>query len=391
MRGEYAATAREFPSREELLRVALLRAPGGSPRMLRSVLVACGSVSHALSMCEALPAEMRRILLRVCVRSDELRALAAPELRFLATAADATLLWGDDVQFPGLLGEVSSAPPLLFCRGSVAALARPQLAIVGSRHASPAGLAVARAFAADLAAAGFVITSGLALGIDAMAHEGALAAGGETVAVLGCGADVVYPRRHMALADRVRAQGCIVTEMPPGTEPLAAHFPQRNRIISGLSLGVLVVEAAVDSGSLITARFAAEQGREVFAIPGSIRSPTSRGCHQLIREGATLVETSAQIMEALAHFVVPADRQPPGANDQPSVSPTLAADEARLVAAMSPAGSLVDDLVARTGLCAARIATLLNELLLRDVVHALPGGLWQPAATASPRAGRAVS
>ncbi|MFP5440108.1 MAG: DNA-processing protein DprA [Gammaproteobacteria bacterium] len=390
MKGEQAATAREFPSREELLRLALLRMPGGSPRLLRTVLLACGSVSHALSMCEELPPDMRRLLLRVCARTDELRALASTELRFLA-AADASLLWSDDTHYPALLAEVSSAPSLLFCRGNVAALARPQLAIVGSRHASPSGLAAARAFAADLAAAGFVITSGLALGIDAMAHEGALAAGGETVAVLGCGADVVYPRRHVALADRIRARGCIVTEMPPGTEPLAAHFPQRNRIISGLSLGVLVVEAAMDSGSLITARFAAEQGREVFAIPGSIHSPTSRGCHQLIREGATLVETSAQIMEALAHFVAPADRPLPAAGNRSATSPVLAADEARLVAAMSPAGSVVDDLAAQTGLGAARIAMLLNDLLLRDVVHALPGGLWQPAAAAASRIGHAAS
>lgn len=371
--------AREIPAREDLLRLALLRAQGGSPRVLRAVLGACGSVGRALADLATLPTAVREQLLPLCVNDVALRGLVAPELRFLA-AADAGLLWPDDAQFPGLLTEVSAPPALLFCRGKREILARPQLAIVGSRHASPAGLTTARAFAADLAAAGFVITSGLALGIDAMAHEGALAAGGDTVAVLGCGADRVYPRRHAALADRVRAQGCIVTELLPGTEPLANHFPQRNRIISGLSLGVLVVEAAMDSGSLITARFAAEQGREVFAIPGSIHSPLSRGCHQLIREGATLVETSAQMVDALAHFVAPVDRAAVHAgNGVRSSGAALKGEEARLVAAMCPAGSRIDELAARSGLAAGRTVVVLNELLLRGVVHALPGGLWQPA------------
>ncbi|MFZ5722152.1 MAG: DNA-processing protein DprA [Pseudomonadota bacterium] len=369
---------RDFPSRETLLRLALVRLHRGNPRVLRTLLATCGSLEWALADLDALPGHVREPLLPLCVDEAKLRALVAPEIRFLGVAGTG-LLWSDDDLYPALLAEVSAAPSLLFCRGNPSVLSRPQLAIVGSRHASAAGLATARAFAADLAAAGFVITSGLALGIDAMAHEGALAAGGETVAVLGCGADRVYPRRHAALADGVQAGGCLVSEFLPGTEPVAAHFPQRNRIISGLALGVLVVEAAVDSGSLITARFAAEQGREVFAIPGSIHSPLSRGCHQLIREGATLVETSAQIIDALAHFVVPGDRQVAAA--EPGLSMAGLDDEAaRLVAAMSPAGSAIDDLVARTGLAAARTASLLNELLLLGAVHALPGGLWQPGA-----------
>lgn len=301
-----------------------------------------------------------------------------PEDEAFLAREDAAVIARDDARYPPLLAEIRDPPALLFCLGDTTLLSRPQIAIVGSRHASPAGLATARAFAADLAAAGFAITSGMALGIDAMAHEGALSARGQTIAVLGCGADVVYPRRHAALAARIRASGCLASECLPGTPPLAPLFPQRNRIISGLVLGVLVVEAAPDSGSLITARFAAEQGREVFAIPGSIHAPTSRGCHQLIREGATLVETSAQLVDALLHFGAPRGQSqlplapaPDGAG--------LAPEEARLLGLLSPAGSHIDSLVDAGGLSAAEAGMTLSSLAARGYVHALPGGLWQPA------------
>lgn len=371
-----------FSCRETLLRLAVMRLHKGNPRVLSALLAEVPALAPAVATLPAQRADVRAVLAPLCVDDDALCAMLTEDLRFLA-AADARALLDSADDYPALLGEIAGAPPLLFCRGDSAALARPQLAIVGSRNASPAGLALARSFAADLAAGGFVITSGLALGIDAMAHEGALAAGGQTVAVLGSGVDRIYPRRHAELARRVRAQGCIVSELLPGTEPLPAHFPQRNRIISGMALGVLVVEAAPDSGSLITARFAAEQGREVFAIPGSIHSPLSRGCHQLIREGATLIETSAQMIEALAHFA----RTPaPATADlfaQPADgTPAWSADESCLLAAMSPAGSAIDDLIERTGLAASVASRLLNELLLRGAVHALPGGRWQPAAIA---------
>jgi DNA processing protein len=201
--------------------------------------------------------------------------------------------------YPPLLATIPDAPPVLFVRGNPALLARPQIAIVGSRKPSSAGKRCATRFAAELSRAGYLITSGLALGIDAAGHEGALLAQGQTVAVMGTGLDCIYPERHVALAQRIAEQGVLLSELLPGSGPLAWHFPRRNRIISGLSHGVLVVEAALSSGSLITARMAAEQGREIFAIPGPIDSPQSRGCHRLLRQGAVLVETVEDILNEL--------------------------------------------------------------------------------------------
>lgn len=368
---------RDFSRRETLLRLALLRAHQGNVRQLRRILARVPSVSTALAALARQPADVREWLSPLCAPAGAVPPPSSADAGFLALD-DAAVIADDDDLFPPLLAEISEPPPLLFLRGDAGVLKRPQLAIVGSRHASPAGLATARAFAADLAAAGFVITSGLALGIDAMAHEGALSAGGATVAVLGCGADQVYPRRHAALSERIRLRGCLVSEFLPGTPPLAAHFPQRNRIISGMALGVLVVEAAPDSGSLITARFAAEQGREVFAIPGSIHSPMARGCHQLIREGATLIESSAQLMEALAHFVLPGHRA--ASATVRAINPvSVSAGAATLLRAMSPAGSAIDELVHQAGMDVAQAGALLNELVLQGMVHVLPGGRWQPA------------
>ena len=208
-------------------------------------------------------------------------------------------MW-DDPAYPGLLEELPDAPPLLFIEGDPSLLERPQLAMVGSRRASRPGLDNATAFARSLARGGFVITSGLALGIDGAAHQGALDVGGKTIAVLGTGLEQLYPRRHLGLAARiVEGGGALVSELPLDCPPQAANFPRRNRIISGLSLGVLVVEASPSSGSLITARLAAEQGREVYAIPGSIHHPGARGCHQLIRQGAALVESVEDVLQAL--------------------------------------------------------------------------------------------
>ncbi len=205
-----------------------------------------------------------------------------------------------DARYPQRLREIGSAPPLLFCIGDVGLLEAPQLAIVGARSATAQGIENARAFAEALSHRGLVITSGLALGIDGAAHRGALAAGGGTIALCGTGLDRVYPSQHRDLAHAIGGHGLLVSEFLPGTPPKADHFPRRNRLISGLALGVLVVEAARESGSLITARLAGEQGREVFAIPGSIHNPLARGCHQLIRQGAKLVETVDDIFEELA-------------------------------------------------------------------------------------------
>ncbi|WP_287029251.1 MULTISPECIES: DNA-processing protein DprA [Pseudomonas] len=237
-------------------------------------------------------------------RSQDIRERAAAALAWLEQPNHHLLMW-DDPRYPALLAELPDAPPLLFVAGDVNLLERPQLAIVGSRRASRPGLDTAQSFARSLARGGFVITSGLALGIDGAAHLGALEAGGATVAVLGTGLQCIYPQRHKALAERIaREGGALVSELPLDSPPQASNFPRRNRIISGLSVGVLVVEASPSSGSLITARLAAEQGREVYAIPGSIHHPGARGCHQLIRDGALLVESVEHILEALRGWQV---------------------------------------------------------------------------------------
>jgi DNA processing protein len=222
-------------------------------------------------------------------------ALIDSDLRWVESSG-AALLPATSSNYPPLLLESPDAPAVLFVRGDVRILGEPQVAMVGSRNPTAGGRATARDFASFFARAGLTVTSGLALGIDAACHEGALAAGGPTIAVQGCGLDQVYPRNHEALADRIAATGAVISEFPPGTPPLRACFPQRNRIIAGLSHGTLVVEAAQRSGSLITARLAGVAGREVFAIPGSIHNPLARGCHQLIRQGAKLVECPEDVL-----------------------------------------------------------------------------------------------
>ena len=201
--------------------------------------------------------------------------------------------------YPEALRHIHDAPLVLFARGDVRLLSYEQIGIIGSRNATPAGLDHARRFAAELSNRNLLVTSGLALGVDGAAHAGALDAGHATIAVIGCGLDRIYPNQHRRLGERVIEEGLMVSEYPPGTPARAAHFPQRNRIISGLSRGILVVEAGLKSGSLITARMALEQGREVFAIPGSIHSPVARGCHHLIKQGARLVDTVDDILEEL--------------------------------------------------------------------------------------------
>ncbi|AGI21945.1 DNA protecting protein DprA [Pseudomonas sp. ATCC 13867] len=285
---------------ESEARLRLHALPELGPRRFRRLMSAFGSASAALSA----PAAAWRSLGLSQASAEQrreagIREQAAAALRWLEDSSHHLLAW-DDPAYPALLAELADAPPLLFVAGAVALLERPQLAVVGSRRASKPGLDTARAFARSLAGGGFVITSGLALGIDGAAHEGALEAAGGTVAVLGTGIEHLYPRRHVGLARRIVEQGgALVSELPLQCPPQAANFPRRNRIISGLSLGVLVVEASPSSGSLITARLAVEQGREVYAIPGSIHHPGARGCHELIRQGATLVECVEHILEGL--------------------------------------------------------------------------------------------
>lgn len=293
--------------------------------------------------------------------------------RWLQAGDDRHLLVLGDARFPSELLETADPPLALFVHGRLDAMAHPRrLAVVGSRNPTPQGAQNAHAFARALAGSGLSIVSGLALGVDGAAHEGALDGGGFTLAVVGTGLDRVYPSRHRALAHRIVAQGAMVSEYVLGTPPLAQNFPQRNRLIAGLSTGTLVVEAALQSGSLITARLASEQGREVFAIPGSIHSTQARGCHALIRQGAKLVESAQDVLEELRLPVPGAALAPDGGHVDAPVDPVLDA------LGHDPVG--LDILQARTGLDTARLQARLLELELDGQVSRLPGGLLQRVA-----------
>ncbi|MGQ7960165.1 DNA-processing protein DprA [Pseudomonas sp. SP16.1] len=334
---------------EARLRLHLL--PELGPRRFRKLLSAFDSASAALSA----PASAWRALglPAACAelrRSAEIRQRAAAALAWLDVPGQHLLMW-DDAHYPALLAELADAPPLLFVAGDPGLLERPQLAMVGSRRASKPGLDTAHAFARSLAGGGFVITSGLALGIDGAAHQGALDAGGATVAVLGTGLQCLYPARHQRLAAQiVEHGGALVSELPLDCPPQASNFPRRNRIISGLSLGVLVVEASPSSGSLITARLAAEQGREVYAIPGSIHHPGARGCHQLIRDGATLVESIEHILEALRGWQAPVPVQARGDVEHPLLELLHAAPQSSEALAQGSGWPLAEVLAALTEL-----------------------------------------
>jgi DNA processing protein len=269
---------------------------------------------------------------------------------------------------------------VLYLRGDAALLAEPQIAMVGSRNPTPGGIDTAREFASYLAGLGLVITSGMAIGIDGAAHTGALESG-RTIAVLGTGPDRVYPAAHRDLARRIAERGALLTEFPPGTGPHASHFPRRNRVISGLSLGTLVVEAAPRSGSLITARYAMEQGREVFAIPGSIHNPLARGCHELIRQGAKLVDSADQVLEEVGPQLRRLMAEPPAARDQGVGASPLGAsamltdpDYRQLLDAMGHDPLAPDQLIARSGLSAQAVSSMLLLLELQGHVSSYPGG-----------------
>jgi DNA processing protein len=309
-------------------------------------------------------------------------------------ALEAAIIWAGedgnqlltlaDAAYPQSLLEIADPPPVLYVRGNPALLARPALAMVGSRAPTAQGEADAKAFASSLAAAGLAIISGLAQGIDAAAHRGALAVeGGVTIAVVGTGIDRIYPARNAALACEIATRGAILSEFPLGTPPTRWNFPRRNRLIAGLSLGVLVVEATLESGSLITARLAADAGREVFAIPGSIHSPQARGCHRLIREGAKLVETAEDVFEELRgrtgvslprHATAP-PRQPPHAASQPSPLPTHLAPEAiQVLEALGRKARDIDTLALVTGLAVEALHAQLLTLELEGLASRQTGG-----------------
>ncbi|MDR7091459.1 DNA-processing protein DprA [Cellvibrio fibrivorans] len=311
--------------------------------------------------------------------SDVGQKLAA-ELAYIESQPGLHCLTYDDPLYPRLLREIPRPPPLLYVRGDPTCLSLPQLAIVGSRNPSGGGSENAERFAHYLAERGFAITSGLALGIDAAAHRGALRAGGKTIAVMGTGIDLIYPSRHRQLAQEIVDNGgTLVSEFPLGTSSHASNFPQRNRIISGLSGGTLVVEAAVQSGSLITASYALQHDREVFAIPGSIHNPLARGCHQLIRQGATLVETAQDIVDQLAGLlsykrqeVKSARAAQPELFAEPAVvdeGPQLGEDERSLLQALSYDPLPVDLLAERTGLDVGNLSAQLIGLEIKGLIQ----------------------
>jgi DNA processing protein len=345
------------------LRLALI--PGiGSATLIR-LLTAFGSPEAVLACGRRalephLTAKQRDALL-----AEADAALLAETLAWLDQPGNSLLTLGDP-DYPRPLLEIADPPALLYCKGRRDLLGCPGLGIVGSRNATPQGLRDAEAFALALADAGLTIVSGLALGIDAAAHRGGLAGSGSSIAVVGTGLDRIYPARNKALAHRLAEQGLILSEFPLGTAPLPGHFPSRNRLISGLARGVLVVEATTDSGSLITARVAAEQGREVFAIPGSIHSPLARGCHALLKQGAKLVESAADILDELAW--------------QQRIAPPAhlsAAPPDPVLDAMDGAPVTLDTLAQRSGLTLDALSAKLLTLELEGRIAPLPGGRYQ--------------
>ncbi|WXL25931.1 DNA-processing protein DprA [Ectopseudomonas mendocina] len=352
-------------------RLRLHGLPEMGPKRIRKLFTAFDSASAALSA----PASAWRALglpQSSCDarRSPQVREQAAAALLWLEGERHHVLCW-DDPCYPALLAELSDAPPLLFVAGESCILEQPQLAMVGSRNASKPGLDTAHSFARSLAAGGFVITSGLALGVDGAAHQGALDAGGKTVAVLGTGLQRIYPARHKRLAaEIVERGGALVSELPLDCPPHASNFPRRNRIISGLSLGVLVVEASPASGSLITARLAAEQGREVYAIPGSIHHPGAKGCHQLLREGATLVESIEDIMQALRGW-----QRVPTVTQTPTQLPLMQTPMNPVLSLLHAAPHSSEALALSLGISLSEVLVQLTELELEGLV-VCESGLW---------------
>lgn len=366
-------------TRSNLAWAAIIRAPGLGTD---AVLQALKQLGDAGSLLNSSPATLRSLglgdhaIAYLC--SDQAGAEAASDLLWLEQSG-AVLLPCISEQFPPQLRALPDGPAALYVLGSVDALTQPQLAMVGSRRPTAAGRRFAGRIAADIAAAGVVITSGLARGIDTASHEGALAAGGQTIAVLGTGPDGCYPRENHALAQRIRSNGALVSEFAPGTPPCRHNFPRRNRIISGLARGTVVVEAAAESGSLITARRALDQGREVFAVPGSPLNPLACGCLELLREGAHLARDAADVLRQIE---IPIERNiakyqyVDGTLNPPASSRRLDKDYEMLLDALGFEPASIDDLVDRTGFNPGTVASMMLILELDGRVETRPGALF---------------
>lgn len=341
--------------------------PGLGPAAIRSLLTRFGLPEGVLA---ASRPELERVAGPAARRilAEEPSAEVERAMRWASEPGHAIVTLAD-AEYPKLLLEIPDPPVLLYAVGRLELLSRPALAIVGSRNATAQGERNAEQFARAFSAAGLTVVSGLALGIDAAAHRGGLAAAGSTIAVLGTGVDIVYPRQNAQLAARIAESGLLLSEFALGTAGAAHHFPRRNRLISGLAQGCLVVEAALASGSLITARAAAEQGREVFAIPGSIHSPLSKGCHALLKQGAKLVESAEDLLVELAGFRRTGFASTATTEAQAAVDPLL--DHM----GFDPVD--VDSLCSRSGLPAERVCADLLRLELDGRVAALPGGTYQ--------------
>jgi len=359
--------------------------PGLGSVGFRALLTAFGSAAAVLRASQkdlqGVPGIRSQVISAITTPSPY-RQAAEHELQRMASLGMVMLCFGDE-GYPGLLANIFNPPMTLFVKGNPGALRKEGLAVVGSRAATSYGLKVARDFSAQLASMGVVIVSGLALGIDTAAHTGALTAGGETVAVLGCGLDVPYPRANTRLACQIAEAGAVISEYPLATPPDAFRFPARNRIISGLTRGVLVVEAAQRSGSLITARLALEEGREVFAIPGRVDSLKSSGTHRLLQEGAKLVGTIDDILEEL-HWRLSAPTEgstagPPSA----APSPPLSANEARVIGLLDVYPKPIDTIITQSRLPAATVSEVLLLLELQGLIESLPGQQYRAVSSAS--------
>jgi DNA processing protein len=342
--------------------------PGLGGEALRRLLTALGDPARVLAASRATLAQHVGNAAAAAIQRGGATEAVAAAGRWLEDPANHILTLAER-EYPPRLLQIADPPPLLYVKGRTELLSRPSLAIVGSRNATAQGMANAEAFARTLSDAGLAIVSGLALGADTAAHRGGIAGASSSVAVLGTGADIIYPARNRALAHDLAGRGALVTEFALGTRALAGNFPRRNRVISGLALGCLVVEAAADSGSLITARLAAEQGREVFAIPGSIHSPLAKGAHALIKQGAKLVESARDILEELQMPAPPAGAAP--------VAAPVDARAHTLLDALGEDACDRDALAARCDLPPAEVAAILTQLEIDGHVAVLPGGLIQ--------------